>query len=66
MGESLYQMGIDAGAWGGKLLGSGAGGFMLFFAPPEVHHNLQKVQIIKFYKLKLMPLILKSFYEKMI
>lgn len=41
--DKIYQMGIDAGAWGGKLLGAGAGGFMLFFAPPEVHHNLQKV-----------------------
>jgi D-glycero-alpha-D-manno-heptose-7-phosphate kinase len=41
--DQIYQMGIDAGAWGGKLLGAGAGGFMLFFAPPEVHPNLQKV-----------------------
>ena len=33
--DSLYQQGIDAGALGGKLLGAGGGGFMLFFVPPE-------------------------------
>ncbi|MCF4967327.1 GHMP family kinase ATP-binding protein [Nostoc sp. CMAA1605] len=38
--DQIYQMGIEAGAWGGKLLGAGAGGFMLFFAPPECHKNL--------------------------
>lgn len=40
--DEIYQIGKDAGAWGGKLLGAGAGGFMLFFAPPELHPNLQK------------------------
>ena len=34
---------MDAGAWGGKLLGAGGGGFMLFFAPPEVHTRLENV-----------------------
>lgn len=33
--DSLYQQGIDAGALGGKLLGAGGGGFMLFYVPPE-------------------------------
>lgn len=41
--DEIYQQGISAGAWGGKLLGAGAGGFMLFFAPPELHNNLQQV-----------------------
>lgn len=40
--DHLYQLGQEAGAWGGKLLGAGAGGFMLFFAPPEVHPKLAK------------------------
>lgn len=40
--DRLYQQGREAGAWGGKLLGAGAGGFMLFFAPPEVHPQLIK------------------------
>jgi D-glycero-alpha-D-manno-heptose-7-phosphate kinase len=41
--DKIYQMGIEAGAWGGKLLGAGAGGFMLFFAPPELHISLEKI-----------------------
>ncbi len=41
--DRMYQLGQEAGAWGGKLLGAGAGGFMLFFAPPEVHPKLAKV-----------------------
>lgn len=30
-----YENALDAGAEGGKVLGAGGGGFMLFFAPPE-------------------------------
>ncbi len=33
--DALYQRGLDCGAIGGKLLGAGAGGFMLFFVPPQ-------------------------------
>lgn len=39
--ESMYQSGMNAGAWGGKLLGAGAGGFILFVAPPETHSAIQ-------------------------
>lgn len=35
--DEVYRAGIDAGAWGGKLLGAGGGGFILFVAPPERH-----------------------------
>jgi D-glycero-alpha-D-manno-heptose-7-phosphate kinase len=31
----LYRTGLEAGAWGGKLLGAGGGGFLLFIVPPE-------------------------------
>jgi len=41
--DSLYRQGIEAGAWGGKLLGAGGGGFLLFFAPPESHAKLETV-----------------------
>lgn len=33
--DAIYEAGMKAGALGGKLLGAGGGGFMLFFAPPE-------------------------------
>lgn len=33
--DAIYEAGIGAGAWGGKLLGAGAGGFMLFMCPYE-------------------------------
>ncbi len=33
--DEIYDMGMSAGALGGKLLGAGGGGFMLFFVPPE-------------------------------
>ena len=35
-----YDAGLKAGALGGKLLGAGGGGFMLFYAPAEVHKTL--------------------------
>ncbi|HVM49307.1 MAG TPA: hypothetical protein VMU04_14855 [Candidatus Acidoferrum sp.] len=38
--DAMYARGQAAGAWGGKLLGAGAGGFLLFFAPPETHPQL--------------------------
>ena len=34
--DNIYNEGINAGALGGKLLGAGGGGFILFFAKPEV------------------------------
>ncbi|WP_267383581.1 GHMP kinase [Cyanobacterium sp. uoEpiScrs1] len=43
--DSLYNLGRESGAWGGKLLGAGAGGFILFFAPPESHKNLRQAFI---------------------
>lgn len=35
--DALYQSARAAGAWGGKLLGAGGGGFLLVMAPPERH-----------------------------
>jgi D-glycero-alpha-D-manno-heptose-7-phosphate kinase len=39
--DALYRRGIEAGAWGGKLLGAGGGGFLLFMAPPDVQPRLR-------------------------
>ncbi len=33
--DSLYEKGIQAGALGGKLLGAGGGGFLLFYVQPD-------------------------------
>jgi D-glycero-alpha-D-manno-heptose-7-phosphate kinase len=41
--DNIYRQGLEAGAWGGKLLGAGGGGFMLFFAPPEAKEHLRKM-----------------------
>lgn len=38
--DEIYNTGIKAGALGGKLLGAGGGGFMLFFCPPEKQKDL--------------------------
>ena len=35
--DGFYSAGISAGAWGGKLLGAGQGGCILFLAPHEKH-----------------------------
>jgi D-glycero-alpha-D-manno-heptose-7-phosphate kinase len=38
--DEMYRLGTASGALGGKLLGAGGGGFLLFFAPPEAHGRL--------------------------
>jgi D-glycero-alpha-D-manno-heptose-7-phosphate kinase len=40
--DELYRTGLAHGALGGKLLGAGGGGFLLFFAPPETHDALRR------------------------
>lgn len=40
--DDIYQLGIANGAIGGKLLGAGGGGFMLFFVKPENREQLKK------------------------
>lgn len=40
--DDLYQRAIQAGAIGGKLLGAGGGGFMLFYVEPEKQESVKK------------------------
>jgi len=39
--DSMYKSGIDVGATGGKVLGAGGGGFMLFCCPEDIRENLR-------------------------
>ena len=40
--DRIYDEACAAGALGGKLLGAGGGGFLLFFAPPAKHGKIKK------------------------
>ena len=50
--DELYDKGIKAGALGGKLLGAGGGGFLVFYVTPEkqesVRHAMQDLLYIRF------------------
>ena len=39
--NSIYDAAIEAGAYGGKLMGAGGGGFFMFLAPPELHQKIK-------------------------
>jgi D-glycero-alpha-D-manno-heptose-7-phosphate kinase len=40
--DELYAKGIKAGATGGKLLGAGGGGFLVFYVKPEHRESVKK------------------------
>jgi D-glycero-alpha-D-manno-heptose-7-phosphate kinase len=40
--DDIYVKARKVGALGGKLLGAGGGGFMLFFAPPSQHESIRR------------------------
>jgi D-glycero-alpha-D-manno-heptose-7-phosphate kinase len=40
--DEIYQAGMDRGALGGKILGAGGGGFILFYAAPERHQAIRQ------------------------
>lgn len=40
--DRLYHAGINAGALGGKLLGAGGGGFLIFYVQPEKQKAVQE------------------------
>ena len=50
--DEIYNAGIGAGAYAGKLLGAGAGGFVMFLAPENRHFEiinaLHKLRPVKF------------------
>ncbi|MBI4095121.1 MAG: GHMP kinase [Candidatus Liptonbacteria bacterium] len=40
--DDFYAAGMDHGAWGGKVLGAGGGGCVLFLAPPEKKNEIRE------------------------
>jgi D-glycero-alpha-D-manno-heptose-7-phosphate kinase len=40
--DEIYEAGRAAGAIGGKLLGAGGGGFMVFYAEPSAHKQIKE------------------------
>lgn len=40
--DALYEQGINAGALGGKLLGAGGGGFLVFYVEPDAQASVLK------------------------
>lgn len=50
--DGLYEKGIEAGALGGKLLGAGGGGFLVFYVQPEkqkaVRESMKDLMYIPF------------------
>lgn len=40
--DSIYSAGLKAGALGGKLLGAGGGGFLLFYVPIDKQSNVRE------------------------
>ncbi len=39
--DDFYNAGIQNGAWGGKILGAGGGGCVMFLAPKESHQKIR-------------------------
>jgi D-glycero-alpha-D-manno-heptose-7-phosphate kinase len=54
--DDIYNKAINSGALGGKILGAGNGGFLMFYAPKDKHENIKnklnflKEEIFKFEK----------------
>ena len=54
--DSYYEKAIKAGALGGKLMGAGGGGFLLFVAPKEKHAGISDALGLREEPFKLDPL----------
>ena len=59
--DDIYEKGLNAGAIGGKLLGAGGGGFIMFLTPPHLH-----VRIAEELQLKEVPVNFEHLGSQMI
>jgi len=59
--DEIYNIGFNSGAVGGKLLGAGGGGFILFLTPPELQQ-----QVADKLKLKQVPVNFEYLGSQMI
>jgi D-glycero-alpha-D-manno-heptose-7-phosphate kinase len=50
--DSIYERGLNAGATGGKVLGAGGGGFILFYCEPD-KQNILKSELKELKELKI-------------
>ena len=60
--DEIYKKGMTAGASGGKVLGAGGGGFILFYCEPKYQQTLRK----EFSELKEFPFNFESEGSKII
>ncbi|MGC8628591.1 MAG: kinase [Candidatus Micrarchaeia archaeon] len=54
--DSYYEKAIKAGALGGKIMGAGGGGFLLFVAPEEKHKDIARALQLRQEPFRLDPL----------
>jgi D-glycero-alpha-D-manno-heptose-7-phosphate kinase len=40
--DEIYKRAMNSGAYGGRLLGAGGGGFLMFLAPPDAHDRIKE------------------------
>lgn len=54
--DQLYQRALSAGASGGKLLGAGSSGFLLFYVTPQYHNSVKNaLKDLKYMKFGFSP-----------
>lgn len=46
--DEIFEKGLEAGALGGKLLGAGKGGYILFYVPFELQRNFIDIMLSKY------------------
>lgn len=54
--DEMYDAACANGAVGGKLLGAGAGGFLLFYAPEDRHRDIQRALGLRHMPVRFEPL----------